>query len=399
MTLQREKVLQAIDLLKDENIDMWLTLGRETMMNSDPVIPLISASEFGGMTAAIICKDGTNLLIANHLDAGGHALSKVYDQVIEYSDYDIFNAMKKVFEDKKPLKLALNYSDDVAADGLTLGLYKKLMAFLEKTGYQGQVCSSENIISRLRGQKSPSEIHKIQAAIDITMEIFDKLKDYIKPGLTDQNIYDFCKEQMHAYKVTDAWDPHANPIVSIGNESVEGHAGPTGLVVKEGDLIRLDFGVKKHGYCSDLQRIYYVLRQGESQPPEDVIEVFEAVKKGILLGADHMVIGQAIDIPDSLVKDYLKNHDFPVYNHSLGHQIGMFAHDGGLSMSKKWIDQAKENKKDYRFIENMVYTVEFGCPSSAGVCAQEEVVVIKKDGVQWLSSPQEFIYLCKGINT
>lgn len=395
MSLQREKVLQAIEILKKEDIDLWMTIGRETMMNSDPVIPLISKSEFGGMTAAIICQDGSNILIANHLDAGGHRLSQVYDQVIEYSDYNIFNPLKEVFDKIKPKKIALNYSDDVASDGLTYGLYKKVMSFLENIGYQGQVCSSEQVIGQLRGQKSPTEIQRIKEAIKITMEIFEELKSFIKVGMTDTDIFNYCKEAMEKHKVTDAWDPHANPIVSVRNDSVSGHAGAIGLKIKEGDIIRLDFGVKKDGYCSDLQRTYYVPKGADDQVPKDVEEVFKAVQKGIQLGAGLMKIGQAIDMPDTEVKSYLKNHNLPVYNHSLGHQIGMFAHDGGLSMSKKWIDEAKAKGHDYHFIENMVYTVEFGCQSSRGVCAQEEIVVIREEGVEWLSKPQDQIYICR----
>lgn len=395
MNLQREKVMQAIDILKAQDMDMWMIIGRETMMNSDPVIPLISKSEFGGMTAAIICQDGTNSLIANHLDAGGHRLSEVYDEVIEYTDYNIFDVIKKIFNKLNPRKLALNYSEDVAADGLTVGLYNQLMVFLKEIDYKGEVCSSEHVIAKLRGQKSPTEIDRIKISIGITMDIFEDIKGFIKPGIKDTDIFNYCKEQMYKYKVTDAWDPHANPIVSVRNDSVGGHAGTIGLTVNEGDIIRLDFGVKKDGYCSDLQRNFYVPKENEERVPEDVVEVFKAVQEGILLGAKHMTIGTAIDIPDTLVKQYLADSNLPVYNHSLGHQIGSFAHDGGLSMHKKWIDKAKVKGHDYKFEENMVYTIEFGCASSRGVCAQEEIVVIRENGVEWLSKPQEYIYICK----
>jgi len=395
MTLQREKVMQAIEILKEQDLDMWMTIGRETMMNSDPVIPLISKSEFGGMTAAIICQDGTNILIANHLDAGGHRQAQVYDEVIEYSDYNIFNVLKELFEKLYPKQLALNYSENVAADGLTVGLYNKIMAFLNEIDYNGNVCSSEQVIAKLRGQKSPTEIERIKASIDITMNIFEDIRGFIKPGITDTDIFNYCKDQMEKYKVTDAWDPHANPIVSVRNDSVEGHAGATGLIVEEGDIIRLDFGVKKDGYCSDLQRNFYVPKEGEEKVPEDVVKVFKSVQEGIVLGTEHMTIGTAIDLPDTLVKQYLADNNLPVYNHSLGHQIGMFAHDGGLSMHKRWIDKAKAKGHEHKFVKDMVYTVEFGCASSRGVCAQEEIVVIRQDGVEWLSKPQKDIYICK----
>jgi hypothetical protein len=45
--LQKEKLFQAISILNELNIDMWLTLGRETEMNND----LLSHKS----------KDGTNI--------------------------------------------------------------------------------------------------------------------------------------------------------------------------------------------------------------------------------------------------------------------------------------------------------------------------------------------------
>ncbi len=41
MNLYREKVLQAGTIVAEEGIDLWMTIGRKTVMNSDPVILLI----------------------------------------------------------------------------------------------------------------------------------------------------------------------------------------------------------------------------------------------------------------------------------------------------------------------------------------------------------------------
>ncbi len=47
MQLHQEKLQQATKILQEENIDMWLTVARETEMNPDPVLPLICPMDFG----------------------------------------------------------------------------------------------------------------------------------------------------------------------------------------------------------------------------------------------------------------------------------------------------------------------------------------------------------------
>ena len=54
MSLYQEKMRQACQIVQEEGVDVWLIIARETVMNNDPVLQLISPVDFGGMTCVFI---------------------------------------------------------------------------------------------------------------------------------------------------------------------------------------------------------------------------------------------------------------------------------------------------------------------------------------------------------
>ena len=50
---------------------------------------------------------------------------------------------------------------------------------------------------------------------------------------------------------------------------------------KRGDLITIDFGINLSGYCTDIQRTAYVLREDEEQPPDYFLKMWETNVKAI----------------------------------------------------------------------------------------------------------------------
>ena len=69
--MQKEKIRQAVALLKEKEIDLWMTVVRETLVLSDPVLPLISTSDFTGTAALCICRDGRVAVLVDSPDAEG----------------------------------------------------------------------------------------------------------------------------------------------------------------------------------------------------------------------------------------------------------------------------------------------------------------------------------------
>ncbi|QVK19810.1 aminopeptidase P family protein [Mycoplasmatota bacterium] len=392
MSIQREKVIQAIEIVKEENIDIWLTIGRETVMNSDPVIQLISKTDFGGLTAAMICKNGDNFMLANHLDSEGYRMTNVFDKVIQYENF--VESLYKVLDDINPEVIAVNYSKDVAADGLTYGMYIQLSEWLNEYGYKGKLISSERIIGKLRGCKTKTEIEYIKESTKYAEKILLDCVDFIREGVSEKEILDFCHERTEYYGLELSWEPEQCPGVMVGPDTVLGHAAPSDtLKVKKGDVVNLDFGVKYKNYCSDIQRVFYVPNDEDTNLPHEIITTFEGVQEAVQAGVYKMTVGETIYIPDKTARKSLRKNGLPDFKFGFGHQVGLATHDGGISMSPR--NKNYQGAQDNFFLENMVYTADVGVKTSRGHVNQEDMILITSNGPVFISKKQKLPYWCK----
>lgn len=390
MNIQQEKLQQAKTILAEENCDLWLTIGRETAMNSDPIIPLVAGNEFGGMTALIVTKKEA-IVLASTLDALGFKQKECFDEVIDYKD-DFEGTFLRYLKELKPSQIALNYSvSNVAADGLSHGMYLYLTQFFKKNNLDFKIISSEKIINKLRGRKSPLEIEALKEASKQTMVILRELQDFIKEGVSQKDIWQFCQERIAFYQVGQGWEKSQNPGVFIGPNPVIGHAGPGDRKVKKGELINLDFGIRVNGYCSDIQRTYYLLEDGETDVPEKYKVHFKKLQAAIDEAMTKMKPGVCGRIPHECVYNGLLERGYQkeeIMRFGFGHQIGQYAHDGGVSMGRR-------TKDDELLDANMTITVDSNLWLDRGRIGQEDVALITPTGAKFLSERQTEIWLCK----
>jgi len=186
-----EKIQQAVEILKEKQIDMWLTFVRETGVMADPVIDYIAGAGVTWQSAFIITAKGDTLAIVGNLDEAAMKSRGNYKEVVSYvqSIREIFLNTLKRFD---PKKIAINYSLGVPiADGLSTGMYLQLLEYLQDTPYKDRLVSSEGIIGALRGRKTPEEIKRMKEAILITLEIFRMVGDFINVGRTEAEIAAF----------------------------------------------------------------------------------------------------------------------------------------------------------------------------------------------------------------
>lgn len=391
-TIQKEKHVQTKEVLKEFDVDWWLTVGRETSMNNEPVLPLISTIDFTA-TAAIIMTPTKSTALVGHNDAEGLLQTKVFDEVIGY-DTSFEKELTDLLLRDAPKNIALNYSTaDVAADGLTHGLYMVIQAILQKANYAGDVISAEDIISQVRGCKTAEEIKRMEEAISMTDDIFQNAREFIKEGVTEKEIYDFFHEEMDARDVEPAWQAAQCPGVMVGPLTVTGHKGPTDIVAEKGTVMDLDFGIVLNDYCSDLQRAYYVLDDDETEACQEVQKAFEVVQEAIRRALAGMKPGKTGSEIDQIARDYIVSQGYPEWTHGLGHQVGRLAHDGGVSLAPNKWERYTDREVNLPVSEGMVFTLEPGIRTSRGYVGQEEVAVVTKDGGRFLSKPQKGIYL------
>ena len=390
--LVREKLDQAPSILEEHGVDLWLTLVRETLLTRDPSLDLIAGTYCAWQSAFLLSRSGERIAIVGRYDAPSVEQLGAYSEVQGY-DESIRPGLRETIERLAPETIAVNSSEsDPAADGLTHGLWLVLNETLEGTPYADRLVSSKPIVGSLRGRKSSFEVARIRAAIAETEEIFAHAGDRLGPGMKETEIAAIMHAEVSRRGLGYAWEAAHCPAVNAGPEKDVGHTGPTELETRRGELLHMDFGVEKDAYCSDLQRVWYLLDDGESEPPEDVLTAWSAVWASMDAGADVLRPGVAGHEVDAAARASLVSAGYEEPKYALGHQLGRSAHDGGTLLGPRW-DRYGDAPLGL-VEEGNVYTLEYGAPvPGRGYIGLEEDVLVTADGLEWLSTPQRELWL------
>ena len=386
-----EKIQQAVEILKELNVDMWLVFARETSTTPDPMLELVLGTHCTWTSAFIITASGERIALVGSLDVQNIKDHADY-KVMGYVD-SIKSSLIKVLDEQQPEKIAVNYSqNDVMADGLSHGLYLTLGEYLKDTPYWERIETSEKIVAALRGRKSETEVERIKAAIAETLDIFNDVTEYVKPGMTEEQVAAFIRSRVRERHLQLAWDPTHCPAVFTGPDTAGAHAGPTARKIKPGHIMNIDFGVRKNGYVSDLQRTWFFPQDDEI--PDAVLHGFNTIYESIQAAARALKPGMLGWEVDAVARNYIKQAGYEEFPHALGHQVGRQAHDGSALLCPQW-----DRYKDMPFSKveaGQVYTIEPRLTVEGyGIATIEEIVVVHENGCEFLSTPQTELWVIR----
>jgi Xaa-Pro aminopeptidase len=398
-TLAQEKVDQAIAILQEKGIDLWLTFVRETTAGGDPVLPLIYGHDLTWQSALLLGRSGERIAIVGNFEAEAARQTGAYSgdqgKVIPYHQ-SIRQDLLQTLEELNPGKIAINYSiNDVHADGLSYGMYQLLRKYLEGTPFSERLVSAEGIIGSLRGRKTPEEVARVTAAVATTLNIFDRTFEFTKLGMKEKQIADFMQGLMAERDLEPAWEINNCPSVNAGPDSPVGHLGPTEIELQPGHLLHIDFGVRQNEYCSDIQRTAYFIRPGENQAPEPVRRGFETVVRAIQEAVAAMKPGVKGKEVDAVARGVVTKAGYPEYMYATGHHLGRTAHDGAGILGPEW--ERYGDTPNYQLEAGHVYTVEPGLfvPGYGYIGLEEDVLVTAK-GAEFLGKPQTALIVKEG---
>ncbi|MBT8378466.1 MAG: Xaa-Pro peptidase family protein [Ignavibacteria bacterium] len=392
--LIKEKVNQAKNLLKEFNVDCWITFVRESQINGDPTLAFLVTADVTWHSAFIITKDEKAIAIVGRYDKQTVEDTGAYDEVISFVE-GIKDPFLKLMKEINPRQIALNFSEgSEIADGITHGMFLTMKDFLKDIGIDDRIISAQKIVSALRERKTTTEIQNIKAAIKHTEEIFTLVSRFIKPGKTEKEIAAFMTDEVKKRNLEFAWEPTVCPAVFTGPETAEAHYSPTDKKVERGHVLNMDFGVKVNGYCSDLQRTFYVLEENENAAPADVQKGFDTIVESIERSKQAMKPDMVAKDIDAIARNVVVENGYEEFPHGLGHQVGRFSHDGTALLGPPW---EKYAQKPFQLLEEgMVFTIEPRLNvENRGIATIEEMVVVTKTGADWLSTPQKELILIK----
>jgi len=392
--LIQEKVAQAVKILQELDIDCWITFVRESVLNGDPILDFILGTDVTWHSAFIVTKKGSTTAIVGQYDQKTVEDTGAYEKVISFVE-GVKEPLLRELKEISPQRIAVNFSKgSEICDGITHGMYLTLVEFLSELGYQDRIVSAEKVISALRQRKTDTEIMHIKNAIVETEAIFERVADYIQPGRSEIEIAVFMKNIVEEKNLGYAWDEASCPAVFTGPETAGAHYAPTDRKVERGHILNMDFGVKPEGYCSDLQRTFYILREGETEAPPEVQKGFNVIVEAIELARQKLRPGvQGVEV-DKVAREHLVKNGYEEFPHGLGHQVGRFAHDGTALLGPAW---EKYANKPFEIIEEgMVFTIEprLTVPGY-GVATIENMVLVASAGADYISTPQKELIVLK----
>ena len=391
--LTSEKLEQVKSLVASSGVDVWMTFVRETAEGGDPVLPLVLEGGLTWASALLVTRRGERIAVVGNFDADPLRASGDWDEVVPYVQSirePLLDVLERVIDRDAPRpRIAVNYSrDDSKADGLSHGMFLQLEDLLHGTRFAGALESAEEIVMALRSRKTPEEIRRIRNAIAETVRIFDEVGAYACVGTSEREIYDFVQLRMEERKLGYGWDRAGNPIVNSGPDSMIGHGIPSPEIrIAPGHILHIDLGVVREGYSSDIQRCWYVSREGERGLPEDVRRAVDAVNGAITAGANALRPGVEGWTVDAAGRALVISRGYPEYMHSLGHQAGRMAHDGGALLGPRW---ERYGRTPFLPVQpDQVFTLELGViVEGRGYLGLEEMVRVTSAGVEWLTERQ-----------
>ena len=378
-----QKAQQAVAILKQMDIDMWLIAVRESSISSDPIMPLIIGGEVTWTSFFLFTASGQKIALVGKYDEVRYHESGHFDRVIAFTQ-GVKEDLLALLNEFQPRQIAINYSlDHPVADGLGHGFYLLLNKILEDSPYEAKLISSEKIIEELTSVKASEEIDRIREACKITNQILQAIIRNVKPGMHGGEIYEFVQKKFKSKKVTQSFDP----TIIIGSKSDPGHGVFSNAVLEKGDILFIDFGLYYQEYCSDMSRCIYYLKDDETEPPDIIQRAFETVRKIIkksIKSAKPGVLGYKLD---EQARKILVKAGYPEYQHALGHQIGRNVHDGGTIMAPRW---ERYGQAPYGELKNdSAFAVELSVLLDGyGVVGLEENILVTPTGGKLLSKAQ-----------
>lgn len=225
---------------------------------------------------------------------------------------------------KGHLELAVEH---VKAEGVrTLGIeegylsvadYERIRAAMPRGV---ELVSAQKLLTDLRAQKDEEELGYMRRAQACTDKAFAEILNFIKPGVTENEIAARLTYLMMNYG---ARKNSFDPIVASGPNGSMPHAIPTERKVGQGEFVTMDFGCMVEGYCSDMTRTVCV-----GQPTEEMVKVYntvlEAQKAGIAVARAGV---PGCDIHNA-AHEVIRAAGYGEYfGHGFGHSLGLEIHE------------------------------------------------------------------------
>jgi methionyl aminopeptidase len=197
--------------------------------------------------------------------------------------------------------------------------------------------------------KTEEEINLIKVSAQLLGKAHAEVATWVKPGVTTGKLDAVAEEYIRdnggipSFKGFNRFP--ASLCISV-NEVVV-HGIPGGYVLKEGDIVSIDCGVKLNGYHSDSAYTYPV-----GEVSKEVMNLLTATKKSLYKGIEQAVDGLRIGDIGHAVQSYVEDRGYTVVRELVGHGVGRDLHEAPE------VPNYGKRGKGIRLREGMVLAIE-----------------------------------------
>lgn len=173
--------------------------------------------------------------------------------------------------------------------------------------------------------KSKREIDLMRVPCKLTAEILKELADYIKPGISTQDINDYVESRITDHDMIPTFKGYggfpAGACVSVNEEVIHGIPS-VDRILKEGDIVSVDIGATYKGYNSDAARTYPV---GKISAEDR--KLIEVTKQSFFEGIKYAKEGYRIRDIGHAIQTYVESFGLGVVRDFTGHGTGSALHE------------------------------------------------------------------------
>ncbi|MCL4557545.1 MAG: type I methionyl aminopeptidase [Deltaproteobacteria bacterium] len=198
--------------------------------------------------------------------------------------------------------------------------------------------------------KTEDEIRRISEASEIVARILNELTLNIKPGMSTEEINTMAEEKLRRHNAMPAFKGYrgypASICVSINDEIVHGIPSPR-RIIKEGDIVSLDFGVKLNGFFGDAAVTVPV-----SMVSELAVKLLQVTEEALYIGIKEAKVGNRLYDISGAIQNHAESNGFSVVRDFVGHGIGRALHEDPQ------IPNFGQRGKGIKLERGMVFAVE-----------------------------------------
>lgn len=179
--------------------------------------------------------------------------------------------------------------------------------------------------------KTESQIKLMQDAADALKKALEAIEKEIKPGVTTLKLNEVAQEAMEKAGAMPAFKGVPCPYkggrsykwaicTSVNDEII--HGIPSSRILQEGDIVSVDLGTFKNGWCSDAGRTYGV---GKIAPVCQ--KLIKVSKEAFFAGVNEAIPNNRVGDISNAIQTYVEKNGFSLLREYQGHGIGEQMHE------------------------------------------------------------------------